>query len=125
MRRTLDDPPAADGEDRVAGPALDAMSQVLAEAGCRGHRERAAQARADQAARTGLMLWLVPSGTFLGAVALAACWWTLVRKHRRLAALAAVTARRAAQDPLTGLANREAFQGGVRAAGRRRPGRAR
>ena len=109
VRRTLDDPPAASGEDPVAGPALDAMSDALADA-VLGHRERAAQARADQAERTGRMLWLVPSGTFLGAVALAACWWTLVHKHRRLAASAAVSARRAAQDALTGLANREAFR---------------
>ncbi len=109
VRRTLDDPPAASGEDPVAGPALDAMSDALADA-VLGHRERATQARADQAERTGRMLWLVPSGTFLGAVALAACWWTLVRKHRRLAASAAVSAVRAAQDALTGLANREAFR---------------
>ena len=33
-----------------------------------------------------------------------------MRKHRRLAASAAVTARRAAHDPLTGLANRDAFR---------------
>ncbi len=108
LRRTLDTAPLPGDDDRVAGPALDSMSTVLAGA-VQGHRDRAADKRAEQAAQTDLMLWVVPSGTLVGALALGGCWLTLVRAHRRLIVDAGDSARRAARDPLTGLANREAL----------------
>ncbi len=114
VRRTLDTPPAPGTTDRVAGPALDSMSTELAGA-VQGHRDRAAQKRAEQATRTDLMLWVVPSGTLAGALTLGFCWFTLVRAHRRLMVDADDSARRAARDPLTGLANREALRGAFEA----------
>lgn len=105
VRGSLDEPLVAGQDDRVAGPALDAMSTVLAGA-VQGHRARAAAARADQAATTELVSWLVPSSTSVAALALGLCWVTLVRRHRRLIVDAGTSALRALEDPLTGLANR-------------------
>lgn len=105
VRGSLDAAPVPGQDDRVAGPALDAMSDVLAGA-VQGHRDRAAAARADQASTTELVSWLVPSATFVAALALGLCWVTLVRRHRRLIVDAGTSALRALQDPLTGVANR-------------------
>ncbi len=102
-RRTLDQ--ATGAQDRVAGPALDAMSDSMAGAVER-HRKRAAAARTAQAETAQRVSWLVPSCTLLAVLLFGTCWIALVRRHRILIVDAGASALRASQDPLTGLANR-------------------
>jgi diguanylate cyclase (GGDEF)-like protein len=109
VRRSLDDSPVPGQDDLVAGPALDSMSDLLAES-VRTHREHAAAARAAQASTAELVSWLVPSCTLVAVLALGLCWVTLVRRHRRLIVDAGASALRASQDPLTGLANRTSLR---------------
>lgn len=112
VRRTLDTEAVPGADDRVAGPALDSLSALIAGA-VQGHRERAADARAAQADWTALLSWSVPAITVLGALALGLCWRLLVRQHRRLQGDAAAAAEQARRDPLTGLLNRDALRAAV------------
>jgi len=108
VRRTLDQDQARGTDDRVAGPALEAMRALVAGA-VDAHLDERSAALAREGELLALLGWLLPAVLVLGAAALAVGWAMLTRSHRRLDALARDSERRACQDPLTGLANRSAF----------------
>jgi diguanylate cyclase (GGDEF)-like protein len=100
--------PRVSARDTVAGPALDAMQGLVDVAVDRND----SQLRASTVQERRLlnrMAWRAPLVLLLAFLALALCWALLVAYGRRAARRADVSEQLALQDPLTGLANRRAF----------------
>jgi diguanylate cyclase (GGDEF)-like protein len=101
--------PRVTSRDTVAGPALDAMQGLVDVAVDRND----AQLRAATALEHRLlnrMAWRAPLVLLLAFLALALSWSLLVAHVRRAARHADVSEQLALHDPLTGLANRRAFE---------------
>lgn len=106
--RATRDAPSVDGDDRVAGPALDAMNELSAALVDR-HRAAVADATQDQARLIGTMRVILPV-TFAISFSILGWGWRLGgQERRRLHAQAAGDRARALTDPLTGLSNRAAL----------------
>lgn len=103
----LDDPRART-EDRVAGPALDSIQNLLdgAIAGRRAEVDAARERQLDLI-RTLIIVFPVVIGASL--IGLALCWRILVRDQRLLRSLSESHEHLSLHDPLTGLANRRMF----------------
>lgn len=108
-RRTLGPDGGTTRDDRVAGPALDAVQRLI-DGAVAGHRERVATVREDQQQLTRQLQVAVPAVLLVGFAALLLCWRLLLTRQRRLAESAAAHESRALHDPLTGLANRDLFR---------------
>ncbi|WP_148615752.1 sensor histidine kinase [Nocardioides rubriscoriae] len=99
VRSTLDAPVAPGGDDRVAGPALDSIQQLL-EASIASHRADLKRATRQEIEVTQRLGWELPAAF---ALALAVVGWTLrrlLKEHRRMgedAALATELARTRAE----------------------------
>lgn len=112
VRRTLDERNATSpvsADDRVAGPALDALKEILdtATVARREELDRALAAQRDavgELGRTVAVIVVIGLGTLatLGAV--------VGLRHRRLTSAITRHSEEARRDPLTGLANRRAFE---------------
>lgn len=103
-------PPSRD--DRVAGPALDAMQRLVDAAIRRTSAESAAAVQQEQRL-TARLRWLVPV-VLTGVVAgLALAWGLVLRQHRRTAVLAERSQHLALHDALTGVTNRRGFEGAL------------
>jgi diguanylate cyclase (GGDEF)-like protein len=109
VRATLDVPEAERTEDRVAGPALDAMQDLLDEA-ISGHRLDGKAAVDHQEVVIDRLTVVLPTAFLLAFVVLGWTWRTMVLDHRRLQVEAAHHEERALTDRLTGLPNREALR---------------
>lgn len=99
-------------EDRVAGPALDTMNELL-DATTQRYRDEVTVATAEQAELLGLLRVLLPA---VFVIAFGTLGWILrltVRDHRRLARDAAAQRALARTDALTGLPNRAALLGAM------------
>lgn len=106
--RATRDTMTTDADDRVAGPALDAMRTLL-EATISRHRDAVTEATEQQADLTG-RLSLLLSGVFALVFAVLAWVFRLSRREqRRLRHESATHRTRALTDPLTGLPNRAAL----------------
>lgn len=103
---------AGTADDRVAGPALDAMDELL-DATTQRYRDEVTVATAEQAELLGLLRVLLP---VVFVIAFGTLAWTLrltVRDQRRLAREAAAHRALARTDALTGLPNRAALLGAM------------
>lgn len=106
--RATRDSSVTSSDDRVAGPALDTMSELL-EATIARHREAITAATADQTELITTLRWSLP---VVFAFTFGLLGWALRlnrQEQRRLRREAAAQRRRALHDPLTGLANRAAL----------------
>ncbi|MFW6868414.1 diguanylate cyclase domain-containing protein [Nocardioides sp. CPCC 206347] len=112
--RATRDTPATDGDDRVAGPALDAMRALL-EATISRHRDAVTEATEQQSDLTRRLSVLLSS---VFALAFGVLVWVFRldrREQRRLRRESAAHRTRALTDPLTGLPNRAALLGTMEA----------
>ncbi len=100
--------PRPSTDDRIAGPALDAMQRLVGAATSRYRLELAATTD-HQRDLVHKMVWRAPLALSGAALALVAAWWLLVRQGRRATRRAEENERLALLDPLTGLSNRRAF----------------
>jgi diguanylate cyclase (GGDEF)-like protein len=101
--------PTTSTDDRVAGPALDAM-QSLVDVAIRRTSAESADAVHQQAHLTAHLRWLVPTVLTGVVAALALAWALVLRQHRKATALAARSEHLALHDALTGANNRRAFE---------------
>ncbi len=97
--------PATAPDDRVAGPALDAM-QGLVDAAVTRRSRQAEEALSEQRALTGQLWLLGPSVLGVAVLAIGLCWAVILGQHRRLHGRAAASEHRAQHDVLTGVGNR-------------------
>ncbi|MEO7979490.1 MAG: GGDEF domain-containing protein [Sporichthyaceae bacterium] len=109
VRTELDAPAAGTRDDRVAGPALDAIQRLI-DGAVDGHRAEANAAQEDQRRLLGRLGVVLPVVFLLAFSMLGWSWWAMLREHRRLHRSAVVSERRALTDPLTGLANRDGLR---------------
>lgn len=93
-------------DDRVAGPALDAIQRLL-DGAITGHRAEADAAASRQRQVLRIVSWALPLVFLIALTSVVAVWRQLRREHRRLAVSAAESDQRARTDGLTGLANRD------------------
>lgn len=108
VRDHIDDPAAARSQDRVAGPALDAI-QALIDGAVTGHAKSLAVAVGEQQRLAHRLNIAIPAVFAAGILALAACWTVLLIRQNRITAQAREHEARSLQDPLTGLGNRTLF----------------
>jgi diguanylate cyclase (GGDEF)-like protein len=101
--------PRVGSTDKIAGPALDAMQGLVDVAVDRNDAQLHA-ATANQRKLINKMAWRAPLVLVLAFVTLTLCWGLLVAYGRRNARRADVSEQLALHDPLTGLANRRAFE---------------
>lgn len=106
VRSTLDTPSAQLTDDRVAGPALDAIGRLL-DAAVGGHRAEVNEATNAQAATIERLGWILAAVFAIVFGVLARTWRMMMVEQRRLRHEAADSETRASTDPLTGLANRD------------------
>ncbi|MBT8228417.1 MAG: GGDEF domain-containing protein [Dactylosporangium sp.] len=107
VRRSLDDTDTgAPRNDRVAGPALDAIQELI-DAAVRDHQRQVAVTRQQQRELLFQLAMVVISVLASSVATLVLCWSLLISHNRRLAAQAAEHERRSLHDALTGLANRD------------------
>ncbi len=97
--------PGVSVDDRVAGPALDAM-QALVDAAVDRRTEQATWAIREQRSLTSQLKVLGPLGLGLALAGVGMCWWVILAQHRHLQVEALQSAREARHDPLTGIGNR-------------------
>ena len=109
VRATLDEPAGARHDDRVAGPALDAIEALL-DGAIDGHRHEAAVAVLDQQQVIGRLELALPAVFVLAFALLGWMWFTMLADHRRLRVHADASEVLARTDALTGLANRLALE---------------
>ena len=109
VRDTLDVPEAERTEDRVAGPALDAMQDLL-DAAITGHRLEGKAAVDHQEVVIDRLTVVLPTAFLLAFVVLGWTWGSMLLDHRRLRVEAARHHERALTDALTLLPNREALR---------------
>jgi diguanylate cyclase (GGDEF)-like protein len=109
VRATLDARQAERTEDRVAGPALDAMQDLL-DAAISGHRLEGKAAVDHQEVVIDRLTVVLPTAFLLAFVVLGWTWGSMLLDHRRLRAEAAHHEERALTDALTGLPNRDALR---------------
>lgn len=102
VEATLDDPASSLTDDRVAGPALDAMSRLLGAAIASRRAEVDAQILRQQEVVRLLIVALVTTYT-VSFAAIGFLWRGLLRERRMLRDVADT-------DPLTGLRNRRAME---------------
>jgi diguanylate cyclase (GGDEF)-like protein len=109
VRATLDDTRVTTRDDRVAGPALDAM-QTLLESAVSGHRTEAMRSIDRQEVVVDRLTVVLPTAFLLAFVVLGWTWRMLLLDHRRLRVEAAASATHARTDALTGLPNRSSLR---------------
>ena len=97
--------PGVSADDRVAGPALDAM-QALVDAAVDLRTQRATWAIAEQRSLTQQLKVLGPVGLVIALTCVGLCWWVILAQHRNLRVEALASAQEARHDPLTGIGNR-------------------
>lgn len=107
-RRTIDTSATGEPDDRVAGPALDAV-QLLVHAAILGNQSDAAAAVERQRRLVGTLAVVLPAVLVIAALALATAVRSSEIRSHQLASTAADAHRRATHDSLTGLANRAGF----------------
>jgi len=108
VRRALgtgQDAPQTTRDDRVAGPALDAMHELV-EAAITGHRKAAAQTLARQRTTLSSVSATTPLVVAAAVSAIVLCWALLLGQHRRLVRHAREQQFQAEHDALTGLSSR-------------------
>ncbi|MGF1664337.1 MAG: diguanylate cyclase domain-containing protein [Kineosporiaceae bacterium] len=106
--RTLGLPPGAEPDDRVAGPALDAV-QELVSAALGVNQEALDEAVDRQRSRVATLTVLLPAVMAVATGALVLGVRASRARARALAAAAEEAHRRSLRDALTGLANRAGF----------------
>ncbi len=106
VRETLDDPPRSGKNDRVAGPALDAIQELL-DGAIAGHRGTLDRVAAEQRSTINMLMFVLPAVFVLALAVLMWAWLLMLRAHRRLRVTADENEHRALTDALTGLANRD------------------
>ena len=109
VRATLDETRMKTGDDRVAGPALDAMQSLL-ESAVSGHRTEAMRSIDRQEVVVDRLTVVLPTAFLLAFVVLGWTWRMVLLDHRRLRVEAAESATHARTDTLTGLPNRSSLR---------------
>lgn len=112
--RAIRDAPGGNAEDRVAGPALDAMRTLL-EATISRHREEVTKATVEQADLIQRLRLLLPAAFAIAFLILVWVFRLDLRERRRLRAESASNKQQALTDALTGLPNRAALLSTMRA----------
>lgn len=109
VRATLDGTHVTAADDRVAGPALDAM-QTLLESAVSGHRAEAMRSIDQQKVVVDRLTVVLPTAFLLAFAVLGWTWRMMLLDHRRLRREAAESAAHARTDALTGLPNRPSLR---------------
>jgi diguanylate cyclase (GGDEF)-like protein len=109
VRFSLDVPRSAHVEDTVAGPALDAMQDLL-DTEIQRHRGEGLAAIQDQEEVAGRLTVVLPAAFLIAFLVLGLTWRSMLVGHRLLRFEATHHKERALTDPLTGLPNREALR---------------
>jgi diguanylate cyclase (GGDEF)-like protein len=92
-------------DDRVAGPALDAMQELVDAAVSR--RQRLVDTALKEQAGLNRKLWILgPTVLLVSVLAIGLCWAVILAQHRRLHGRVADSEHKAMHDPLTGVGNR-------------------
>jgi diguanylate cyclase (GGDEF)-like protein len=97
--------PATTADDRVAGPALDAMQELVDAAVTR--RQRLVDTALTEQAGLSRKLWVLgPTVLAVAVLAIGLCWVVILGQHRKLHGRVVASEHRAMHDVLTGVGNR-------------------